>query len=611
MYGYHGQLLEVDLTAKTTKPLPIPEETYKKFIGGATLAAALVYERVEAGMDPLSPESPLVFAIGPLTGTTVPMVSRYAVCGISPQTGFWGEATSGGKFPFKLKDSGYDGILAVGKADGPVYLLINDGQAEIKDATHLWGKDSYETQEIIKKELGDGNFSIACIAETGEKQIVYSGIMNDEGRAAARTGMGALMGSKNLKAVVVGGKQKVELADKKKLNELARQAVKDVKANMLSLAFKEYGTLFYMDMGMTLGDTPAKYFTKNVFEASKVTGHALRQNYAVLNYACKGCPIACGREIRKFSPELDKVDGPEYETANGFGPLVMSTDWDSIIKANHLCNQYGIDTISASVSIAYAFYLYDKGVLTNEQTGMELNWGDGEAVVKLVEMVIKQEGIGKLISQGTLRMAKELGRDPGEAAQVKGLEMPMHEGRAFHGLAVSYATGPRGACHLKGDYYNVDLGSMVVEYGILSDGNRMSSEGKGELAAKYQSFKDMFDSLTLCKFSPITPTQIVDMLNAITGWGYTPDDLLAAGNRSMTIKRALSNKFGVTQLDDTLPKICAEALDEGATAGIAPDMDLLLKDYYAYRGWDLSTGKPTKEKLIELGLENVAAAMYP
>ena len=296
------------------------------------------------------------------------------------------------------------------------------------------------------------------------------------------------------------------MADAGKISELAKQAVKEIKGNLVSVAQREYGTLLYMDMGMILGDTPAKYFTKNVFPVTEVTGQALRQNYSVANYACRGCPIGCGRELKDFKPGLN-IDGPEYETTVGFGPLCLNTDFNTIIEANHICNCHGIDTISASVSVAYAFYLYEQGVLTKDQVGLELNWGDGRAVVDLVQKIVDQEGIGELLSKGVLAMARELGRKEGEAAQVKGLEMPMHEGRAFHGLAVSYATGPRGACHLKGPYYDVDLGNMVLEYMILP-GDRLVSAGKGEPAAKFQSFKDLFDALTLCKFAPLQVPQL-------------------------------------------------------------------------------------------------------
>jgi aldehyde:ferredoxin oxidoreductase len=536
------------------------------------------------------------------------MVSRYAVGGISPLTGFWGESTSGGVFPFRLKGSGWDGIIITGKADKPVYLYLKDGQAKIKDAAALWGKDSYETQKSIKDELAGAKISVACIGPAGEKLIKYACIMNDKGRAAGRCGMGALMGSKNLKAVVVSGNQRPDVSDSSKIGALAKQAVTDINGNLVSVAFREYGTLMYMDMGMTLGDTPAQYFTKSVFPVSAVTGQALRQDYSVANYACRGCPIGCGRDIKEFKPGLD-VDGPEYETTVAFGPLCMNTDFDTIIEANHLCNAHGIDTISAGVSVAYAIYLYEQEVLTKDQVGFELKWGNGACILKLVEMIVNQDGIGELISKGTLAMARELGRDEGEAAQIKGLEIPMHDARAFHGLAVSYATGPRGACHLKGDYYNIDLGNMILEYMILPS-DRLVSEGKGEPAAKFQSFKDLFDALTLCKFAPLQVPQLCDMLNALTGWEFGPEDLLAAGDRSVTLKRAVSNMFGLSREHDTIPGIALDALEEGTTAGVQPDLEVMLREYYQYRGWDWETGKPSKEKLIELGLGHIAEDFY-
>ena len=609
MKGYHGRILEVDLSTRKMADLSLSEDFLKKYIGGATLAAALVWDRMKERTDPLAPENPLIFSTGPFTGTPLPMVSRYAVGGISPLTGFWGEATSGGRFPFRLKGSGWDGLLVTGKADKPVYLYLKEGKAEIRDATGLWGNDSYQTQKAIKDELKDESISVACIGSGGEKRIKYAAIMNDSGRAAGRCGLGALMGSKNLKAVAASGNLRPELSNPEKVRDLARQAVAQINGNLVSVAFREYGTMMYTDMAMSLGDAPAKYFTKDVFPVSKVTGQALRQAYTVRNYACLGCPIGCGRELVDFKPGLN-VDGPEYETAVGFGPLCMNTDLDSIVRANHLCNCHGIDTISAAVSIAYAFYLYELGVLTKKQVGFELPWGDSEAIVKLVEMIVAQEGIGQILSQGTLAMAKEFGRDADEAAQVKGLEMPMHDGRAFHGMALSYATGPRGACHLKGDYYNVDLGNLVLEYMILPS-ERLSSEGKSDGVAKFQSLKDLFDSLTLCKFAPLTPTQLCEMLNSITGWEYGAKELLAAGDRSINLKRAISNKLGLNREHDRLPRICSAALDEGSTAGVEPDLEKMLKGYYQFRGWDWETGRPTKAKLLELGLNQVAGEMYP
>jgi aldehyde:ferredoxin oxidoreductase len=608
MNGYHGRFLDVDLGAGTIQELPLSEDYLKKYMGGATLAAALVYDRVWKGLDPLSPESPLVFSTGPFTGSPIPMVSRYAACGISPLTGYWGEATSGGRFPFRLKGSGFDGIIISGRSEQPVYLYLKDGKAEIRDASQLWGKDSYQTQKHIKDELSDSDISVACIAAGGEKQIRYASIMNDKGRSAGRCGMGALMGSKNLKAVVAGGKSKPGVADPAGVQALAKQAVAEINGNMIATAFREYGTLMYMDMGMMLGDVPVKYFTKSEFPVERLTGEAFRQKYSMKNYACQGCPIGCGRLLKNFKPGLD-VDGPEYETAAAFGPLCLNTDLDSIVEANHLCNVHGLDTISAGVSIAYAMYLYEKGVLDQDSVGMELRWGDGRAILKLVEMIAKQEGFGRILGQGTLAMARQLGRDEGEAAQVKGLEMPMHDGRAFHGLAVSYATGPRGACHLKGDYYNVDLGNLVMEYMILPS-DRHAPDGKGAFAAKFQSLKDLFDALTLCKFAPLNPTMICDILNGITGWAYTPDELLATGDRSMNIKRAVSLKLGLTREQDRLPEICMRPLAEGTSADVVPDMDKMLREYYDCRSWVWETGQPSKQKLLELGLTQVVEDLY-
>jgi len=610
MFGYYGKLLEVDLTNKETTERPIDDAQLSKFIGGASLAAALVYGSVRSDMDPLAPDNPLVFAAGPFTGTTIPMVSRSVVCGVSPLTGIWGEATTGGVFPFRLKATGYDAILITGKADRPTYLSISDGKMEFKDASRLWGKDIYQTQELLKDELRETGLSACCIGAAGENLVRYACVMNDRGRAAGRCGLGALMGSKNLKALAVNGKHRAELADASRITELSEQARDTISTSMLTAAYREYGTEFFMDIGMFLGDAPAKYFTRGVFGVEKVTGQALRQAYSMDNHACSGCPVACGRVVRDFRGTFDRVDGPEYETVAAFGPLCMNFDLDSIVYVNHLCNAHGIDTISAGVSVAYAMHLYEQGILSEDRAGIRIAWGDSQAIVKLVEMIVGKQGIGELLGQGVRRMAEELGADPDEAAHVKGLEMPMHDARAYTGQAISYATGPRGACHLKGDYYAVDLAGRVPELGIES-GDRFQSEGKAVLAAKYQSFKDMYDALLLCKFAPLSLTQITETLNGITGWDLTPTDIETAGERSLDLKRAISNKLGVTREDDRLPGIVLQPLQEGSTVGRSPDLDLLLRDYYKYREWDWDTGKPTREKLVELGLEDVARDLWP
>ncbi|MFO7558984.1 MAG: aldehyde ferredoxin oxidoreductase family protein [Desulfobacterales bacterium] len=611
MKGYFGKFLKVDLTQKTIEDLPLSDDDLRQYVGGSTLAAKIVYDYVKPGMDPAAQENPLVFAAGPFTGSNVPMVSRAAICGISPATGLWGEATTGGKFPMRLKGTGYDGILITGKAAKPVYLYVKDGNAEIRDASHLWGSgDIYETQEKIKGEV-DAKSSTACIGSAGENQINYANIMNDEGRAAGRCGLGALMGLKNLKAVVVSGNRKADLAEDEKLKSIISEARDCIKSNANTGAYKLYGTNFYMDIAMRLGDVPTKYFTKSIFPAAKVHGSAFRNRYTMSNYACSGCPIGCGRTIKDFTDDIKKVDGPEYETVASFGPLCMNFDLDSVVMANHLCNRHGLDTISLGVCIAFSMYLYEKGVLTTENAGMEIKWGDKEAILKLIDLVIRQEGIGKLLSKGVKLMAEELGVDPEEAAHVKGLEFPMHDPRAYQGAALSYAVGPRGACHLKGGFYSFDAPGTEVglELGItFTDKNDPSQ--KGALTAKILHFCELYNSFTLCQFSPIPASMIAKILSAVTGNDFKTMDLLTFGERSLNLKRAINNMLGVTRNDDRLPAIASKALKEGATAGRVPDMDLMLKEFYDVSQWDWDTGKPKRSKLIELGLQKVAEDLY-
>jgi len=611
MKGYFGKFLKIDLTSGQTDEIAIKDNDLKTYIGGSTLAARLIYDHVKTGMDPLSPENPIVFATGPFTGSNVPMVSRAAICGISPGTGLWGEATTGGKFPMRLKGTGYDGILITGKAKKPVYVYVQNGTAEIRDASHLWGTgDIYTTQEKIKSEVDD-KASIACIGAGGENLINYANIMNDEGRAAGRCGMGALMGSKNLKALVVSGNKKTRIANPEKLKQTIIEARDTIQSNAYTQAYKLYGTNFYMDLAMRLGDAPAKYFTKSVFPAAKIHGPAFRNRYRMGNYACSGCPIGCGRIIKDFTKEIKQVDGPEYETVGAFGPLCMNFDMDSIVMANHLCNAHGIDTISTGVSIAFAMHLFEKGILSEEKAGMAIKWGDSETILKLVEMIVRQEGIGKILSKGVKQMALELGADPEEAAHVKGLEFPMHDPRAYQGSALAYAVGPRGACHLKGSFYSLDAPGNEVGLSLgITFTDKNNPAQKGALTAKMLSFCELYNSFTLCQFSPLPAPLIATILSDITGVKTTAMDLLTFGERSLNLKRAINNKLGVTRADDHIPDIARKALTEGGTAGIEPDMDMMLKEFYKVSNWDWDTGKPKKEKLVELGLQYVAKDLY-
>jgi aldehyde:ferredoxin oxidoreductase len=610
MFGYHGKFLEVDLSAREIKTLDLKTDDLKKFIGGSSLAARLIYDRIKPGQSPLSPETPLVFAAGPFTGTKVPMVSRIAICGISPHTGIWGESTTGGTFPFKLKASGFDGIIFTGKSNKPVYLYLNNGRAEIRDASGLWGEDTYKVQEKLKEEFQDTGLSVACIGPAGEKLVPYACVINDKGRAAGRCGLGALMGSKKLKAVVAGGDSRAELSNKDKMDELTKQARQTVISHYMNPIYRDLGTMVYMELGMALGDVPTKYFTRSVFPADKIGGNALKATYGTDKHACYGCPMMCARVIRNFNG-IGEIHGPEYETSAAFGPLCMNFDLNSIVMANHLCNAYGLDTMSTGVSIAYAMHLYENGTLTRDRAGMAIEWGNSDLIVRLVEMIASRQGIGELLGQGVRKMAEELKADPEEAAHVKGLELPMHDARAFQGQAICYATGPRGACHLKGTHYRFDLGSLSVPELGIAPSDRLKSEGKAEVAAIVQNYNEVFDALLLCKFATLTATQISEMLSNVTGWDYTPADLNTAGERSINIKRAINNKLGISREDDRMPRITIQALKEGSTEGKSPDMGLMLREYYDCRKWDWDTGKPSRHKLEELGLEQVALDLWP
>jgi aldehyde:ferredoxin oxidoreductase len=610
MKGYFGRFLKVDLTTKGLEDLPLSDHDLRHYVGGSTLAARMVYDYAKPGMNPLAPESPLIFATGPFIGSNIPMVSRAVICGIAPGSGLWGEATTGGSFPVRLKGTGYDGILITGKAEKPVCLVVASGKAEIKDAGHLWGKDTYATQELIAAGVGE-RASIACIGAGGEKMIRFAGIMNDEGRTAGRCGLGALMGAKNLKAVVVSGNQQAAVADEEKLKALVEEARDCIKSYANANGYRLFGTNMYMDLGMRLGDVPAKYFTKSVFPVEKLHGPAFRARYRMTHYACSGCPIGCGRVIKDFSSEIKRVDGPEYETVAAFGPLCMNFDIDSIVKANHFCNLHGIDSISAGVSIAFAMHLYEKGILTKERAGMEIRWGDSAVILKLLDRIIAQEGIGAILSKGVREMATAFGADPEDAVHVKGLEFPMHDSRAYQGAALAYAVGPRGACHLKGSFYSLDApgNESGMELGI-SFSNKNDPAQKGALTAKLLHFCELYNSFTLCQFSPMTAPLIARGLAAITGVPVSTMDLLSFGERSLNLKRAINNRLGVTRKDDRLPRIVRQALKEGATAGIEPNMELMLKEFYEVSDWDWDTGKPTKERLIKLGLDQAANDLW-
>ena len=603
--GYMGKILKVNLSASKISEEPLNMSFARMFLGGSGLACRILYDMIDKDTDPLGPDNPLIFMTGPLTGTLAPSCGRYVVCAKSPLTGIWGEANSGGKFGPMLKFSGYDGIVIIGRSEKPVYLSIINGSAELRPAEHLIGKTTFETQEIIAEEVGEKRVSVACIGPAGENLVKYAAIMNDGGRAAGRTGMGAVMGSKNLKAIAVFGSKKVPLANGDKFRETVKEAIAIVKEAFNTEMFKQLGTGAYVDMAQEMGDMPNKYFTLGVFEnASKISGSTMTETILVRNRACYECPIGCGRVVKidEGKYKLPETDGPEYETLCAFGSLILNDNLEGLAYANYLCNIYGIDTISCGSTIAFATYLFELGKISREETGgIELRWGDIDTVIQLIEMIAYRKRFGDVLAEGVRRVSEKYNAK-NYAAEVKGLEMPFHDPRAFFGMALCYATSPRGACHLNGDVYMVDLGQEVPELGIVS-GDRFEEENKVEVTVKSQNWRTVYNSMIMCQFCNPPAEIIAKLLTYSTGQEYTVKDLDLLGERIFNLKRILNNKLGITRKDDYLPKIVLTPLKEGGTGGRVPNIDKMLQKYYEIRNWDEETGKPKKEKLEQLGLQ--------
>ncbi|MHA1273989.1 MAG: aldehyde ferredoxin oxidoreductase family protein [Promethearchaeota archaeon] len=616
MFGYNGKIAYINLTDREVKIKDLDPKIAEMYVGGVGLSAKLTYDLLSdedyeiLKKDPFDSRNPLIFATGPLTGTATPSSSRYSVTGISPLTGIWGESTSGGFFPVALKRSGFDALIIKGESKEPVYLQLTNGEIIFKDATKLWGKNTRETINSIREELDDDKIRIACIGKAGENLVRYSAIINDEGRAAGRCGLGALMGKKKIKAIAVKGSKNIEYNDKENLIKTAKNSLKSVQNAFATNFFSNHGTLCYTDMGMVLGDVPAYYFTSSEFIAERITGRALKEQYPVFKYACSGCTIGCGRKtILESDDKEEEIDGPEYETLAAFGPLCGIFEFDSVLIANHMCNLEGVDTISCGVSIAFLIYLVENNIALDKIKNYlkdinikDIKWGNKKIVIKLVEKIINKEDIGALLSEGVKIIADKLGVDPELAAHVKGLEIPMHDPRAYHGQALTYMTCSVGASHEKGDFFNID--GDAASFRKITRGDRFNINGREHMVIALQDLTNIFDSAVICNFPHLSISVMNRLFKAATGFSTLGNSkkMLLAGERANNIKRLISCKLGISRKDDKLPKIVTQPLRSGGTAGIGLDLENNLREYYKIRGWDWETGFPTEQKLKELGI---------
>jgi aldehyde:ferredoxin oxidoreductase len=605
MNAYMDKILRINLDNGSLWDEPLDEGYVRLFVGGSGLAARYIYDMVDRSVDPLGPENPLIFMTGPLVSTAMPSASRYSVCGISPLTGIWGEANSGGFFGNDLRRAGYDGVVITGQAKEPAWLSIVDGQARLHPAGDLWGLDSYQTQARVREKLGIPKARVACIGQAGENLVRMAAVMNDSGRAAARTGLGAVMGSKRLKAIGVSGKGTVPLANPEGFKGVVRDILAVAQEEVAIQALRLAGTAGCVNMGLMYGDMPIRYYQQGEWEqAEGLSGVMMATQYQNRNHACYRCPIGCVRETRAPSFGADKVDGPEYETLGSLGTLLMVEDLEQVIYLGHLCNVYGLDTISAGGTLALACELFERGLMTKADTGdLEIRYGDGRAFMQLLGMMARRDGFGDALAEGSAALADRFGV-PELAVTVNKLEVPMHDPRAFSGMAVTYALSPRGACHMEGDMYGMDTGQGApVELGVLPGDRFDDSQEKGRISARCQAWRNLYNSLTLCQFHNPGVGLLLEAVNHATGWGWEAEDLMLAGKRIVNIKRLLNAKLGLKRENDRLPELLMKPLPEGGTEGFVPNLERMLTGAYEEYGWDTESGLPGAHVRMELGLE--------
>jgi aldehyde:ferredoxin oxidoreductase len=610
MKGYMGKILRVDLSKGRVEAETLDQSLAKKFIGGSGLATKILFDETGPQTDPLGPENRLIFMTGPFAATPVITSGRHHMVTKSPLTGAYTESDTGGTWGPYLKRAGFDGIVVTGKASKPVYLWVSEGKAEIRDASRFWGVDTYDLDEAVRKETHN-EAVVASIGPAGEKGVRYASIMNDgkEARAAGRGGSGAVMGSKNLKAVAVYGKLQVEMADPEGLRASLKEISPMVAKNTEGM--RKNGTAGGLATFEALGSLPLqnwKYQGRWEKGAAQIAGPAMTEKILTGNYFCERCVIGCGRRVKVDKGPFAPVEGagPEYESVAMLGSLCLVDDIEAIAKANEICNRAGMDTISAGACIAFAMEAYEKGIITKKDTGeLELLWGRGDVMVKLTEKIAKREGLGQLLGEGVRIAAEKLGKNAVEfSSAVKGQEMPAHDPRCFNAGAVGYATINRGACHLGFSHVFERVLSMP-EIGVDQPLPRLEVKGKGELAAKTQNIMGLFDSLKLCKFSMfggLKMTPILAWYNMVTGHSTTMDEFLKTGERIFNLKRMYNVRCGISRKDDTLPSrfLTLKHEGEGLTPNLPP-LGELLSDYYKTRGWN-EEGIPSPDKLKELGL---------
>ena len=613
MTGISYRILEVDLTSGQTQGVEYGEETLRKYFGGSGLAASILLDRLDPSLDPFHPRSPLIFMTGLFTGIPVPCGCRVSVCAKSPLQ-HWGEANAGGYWGPELKFTGFDGLIITGRADEPSYLWVTSRGAEIRSAKTLWGKGTFETTNSLLEQT-DPRARVAAIGPAGETLSFMAAVITGgaEARVMGRSGPGAVMGSKNLKAVVVRGDQKPSIADPKILQEATREFLPNLK---FVEGLSKFGTAALIESKEAAGALPIKNFSQAHWDqAKKIAGPVMVAEYLEKHYGCYSCPIRCGKDVKGLDGPYAGVvgHGPEYETLSAFGSLVLNDDLKSLIHLNYLCNDLGLDSMSAGIAVAFAIESYLRGYL-KENDSLDLQWGNAETVGALMEKIARRQGIGAIFADGVEKASKALGKETETfALHSKGMEVSLSNPTPTVSLALSWATSNRGACHLEGFSHQVEGGVPFLEMGYTKAMDGTSGEGKGRMTALMQDYMAVFNALGLCKFlffARVSHETICKWIKGLAGWDLTSKDLMEVGERLYNVKRAYNVLMGVNAEQDIVAPRILENLRPGKPIGEGEKLFFdMRKDYYETRGWD-ANGIPRKDKLLSLGLEEAAKKIY-
>ncbi|MDH5770290.1 MAG: aldehyde ferredoxin oxidoreductase family protein [Candidatus Bathyarchaeota archaeon] len=604
MFGYMGSVLRVNLTKQRFFTEELRKDLPRKFVGGNGFGVTFLFKEVGRDINPLASDNKLIFATGPLTGTPIPVAVEFGVFAKSPLTNHLGESYSSGFFGPQLKRSGYDVLIIEGRASKPVYLRIMDRDIRLEGAEDLWGRDCWETEEILRKEEASKDSGVLTIGPAGENMVRFACVTSDFYRQAGRTGLGAVMGSKQLKAIVVKGSKEVEVAKPLELEDFVKEWTQKVLKSPKMKGLRAYGTPSLVILENELGVMPTRNWQESLFEhAEEICGEALRKLYVTRTVGCLDtCPIACGKHsvVREGRYKGSEVVGPENQTIYALGHNCGIGDLGAIIKANELCDRLGLDTMSTGCTLAFAMECYERGKLTKaDLDGVDLRFGNDEALIEMVRKIAYREGFGNLLAEGVRILATKLGAED-YAIQIKGLEPSGFDLRGLKGAALAYAVSNRGGCHLRGRVEFMELLGLV---------DRFNVESKARLVKEREDLFTVLDSLIVCKFAePVFDlSHLANTYSLVTGEDLTEKELLQAGERTVNLERMFISREGLSRKDDTLPeRIMSEPIAQGPSKGqkiTSKELKRMLDQYYMIRGWDRQTGKPAEEKLIELNLE--------